>query len=163
MGGLPDDPIQSLRPASVGPPDARICSVDAPTRWLDAPIPPDCCHCSSPTRSEYDGKNGRSTVPQNCFSMGSGPNRRLTGPSPTGQLHRAADRTGFATPTAGLAHPCFRGRHAQPRCPGLLQRYLVGHHRVPSSPFPPTWGPVPDSENRQCHAGAENQTVFEGS
>jgi hypothetical protein len=57
MGGPPDDPIQSLRPASVGPPDARICSVGVPNRWLDAPIRwmadrirPDWRHCSSPTR-----------------------------------------------------------------------------------------------------------------
>jgi hypothetical protein len=73
-GGLADDPIQSLRPASVGPRDARICSVDArnrwlvaricsvdarnrwldaPIRWLDAPIRPDCCHCSNPTRLNH--------------------------------------------------------------------------------------------------------------
>jgi hypothetical protein len=60
MGGLADDPIQSLRPALVEPPVARICSVADPIRWLDAPIRwladrnrPDCCHCSSPTRLNH--------------------------------------------------------------------------------------------------------------
>jgi hypothetical protein len=163
MGGMPDDPIQCLRPALVEPPVARICSVADPIRWLADPIRPDCCHCSSSTRSERDWKNGHPMIRQICFSMDSGPIRLLTVQSRIAQPHRVADPTGFATPGAGPAHPRFRGCHARSCRLYLPRRCLAGHCRALSSQSRPASAPVPDSGNCQCHAGAENQTVFEGS
>jgi hypothetical protein len=170
MAGMPDDPIQCLHRALVEPPDVRICSADVQIRSLDAPIRwkadrtrPDRCHCSSPTRSERDWKNGHSMVRQICFSTGSGRIGRLPVLSRIAQSHRAAEPVGFATPTAGLAHSRLRGNHARPCRLGLLHRCFAGHRRAPTSLLRPAWAPVPDSGNRQCHAGAENQTVFEGS
>jgi hypothetical protein len=100
---------------------------------------------------------------QICFSMSSGPIRHLTGRSPIAQIRRVADPTGSATPMVGLARPRFPGRRARPRRLDPLHDCLVGRRHAPSFLFRPAWGLVPDSENRQCHAGAENQTVFEGS
>jgi hypothetical protein len=176
MGGLPDDSIQGLRPASVWPPVARICSEadrthwpDVPTRWLAARIRPGC-HRSSPSRSGRDGKNGRSMVRLTCLSMGSGPIRHLIGRFRNAPLHRAADPTDFATPKAGLGRPRFPVRYARPchlglrhRCFAARHRCLAGRRHAPSSLFRPAWALLPDPGNRQCHAGAENQTEFEGS
>jgi hypothetical protein len=100
---------------------------------------------------------------QICFSTGSGQTLYLTGCFRTAQPDRAADPTGFATPTAGLARPRFPERRARPRRLDLLHDCLAGRRRAPSSRIRPASDLVPGSENRQCHAGAENQTVFEGS
>lgn len=177
MGGRSDDSIQCPRPAWVGPPVARICSAADQNRWLAVRNRseadrnrPDYCHCSSPTRSKRDQRNGRSMVRRFCFSMGSGPNLHLIGRSRTAQPHQVADPTGFATLMVGLARPRRPGRHARPSRLGRLHRYFAGRRHClverrpgPTSPSRPAWAPVPGSGNRQCHAGAENQTVFEGS
>lgn len=176
-GELLADPIQCLRPAWVGQPVARICSVAAQNRWLDARIRlksdrirRGCCHCSSPTRSKCDSRNGRSMVRRICFSMSFGPILHLIGRYRTAQPHRTANPTGFATPMVGLARPRLLGRHARHSRLGRFHWYPAARHRClagrlpgPRSPPPPAWAPVPGSGNRQSHAGAENQTAFEGS
>jgi hypothetical protein len=189
MVELSADPIQCLRPASVGPPVVQICSVADRIRWLDVRIRwldvrtgsvdarirwkavrihPDC-HRSSPTRLNRASRNGRSMVRRICFSMGSGPIRHLIGRSRTAQAsrtaqpHRAVDPTGSATPTVALARPGFPERRAPPSRLGQLHHCFAGPHLAPSSPSRPASALAPGSGNRQCHAGAENQTVFEGS
>lgn len=137
--------------------------LDAPIRWMADRIRPDCCHCSTPTRSERDWKNGRSTDQQICFSMDCGPIRRLTAWSRIAQLRRAAGPAGSATPMIGPARPRFPGRYARPCRLGRLHRCLAGHRLAPSSRIRPASVPSPGSGNRRCHAGAENQKVFEGS
>jgi hypothetical protein len=142
--------------------DVPIRWLDVRIRWLDVRIHPDC-HCSSPTRSNRASRNGRSMVRRICFSMGSGPIRHLVGRSRTAQPHRAVDPTGSATPTVALARPGFPERRAPPSRLGQLHHCFAGTHLAPSSPTRPAWALAPGSGNRQCHAGAENQTVFEGS
>jgi hypothetical protein len=126
----------------------------SPTRWKAVRIRPDC-RCSSPTRLNRPSWIGHSMVRSTYFSMGSGRIRHLIGRFRTAQPHRTADSIGYGTPTVGLGplHRCFAGRHY----------FLAGRHRAPSSLFRPAWVRLPDPGNRRCHAGAENQTEFEGS
>jgi hypothetical protein len=102
---------------------------------------------------------------------------RTTQPDPTAP-------TGFATPLVGLVRQRFPGRRARRRFPGrhgrqcrqcrlgrrarqcrlgLLRLGPAGHHLALRHRIRPASTPVPCSVNLQCHAGAENQTVFEGS
>jgi len=174
---LSDDSIQCLRPTSVAPPVDRNRRLDALNRRLDARNRPDYRHCSSPSRSKSESRNGRSMVRRLCLSMGSNPILHLIGCQGTAQPHPTGDPTGFATPMIGLAPPRFQGRRARPprlgrlhhcpaglhHCPAGLHHCPAGRHPAPCFPFRPAWASVPGSGNRRCHAGAENQTVFEGS